>query len=232
MSQNNTDKILEIMFEEAATNAAETIGKEMPEVTENINFSKEHISKMNKLFKAQRRKEMLIKLAKVSKIAASILLTIVLVGGISIFSVEAWRVKILNFIVDNNKHNTNIKFFDNDNEDKVVDVITEYSNEHVLLKYIPDGFEVNEEYISKTNSFIAFVNEDKFFNIDISNVDGEMSLDTEDSVVENVKIKDYNGMYISKGKVNMLVWSNDFKIIILTGNIQKNEIIKIAENIF
>lgn len=92
------DKILDDIIDEAASIAAENLGKNIPEPEAAV-FSKEHENAMQKIFRKERKKLFFKKVTKYSKCAAVFFIVVIIMSGITVFSVEAWRVKVMNFIM-------------------------------------------------------------------------------------------------------------------------------------
>ena len=59
----------------------------------------------------------------------------------------------------------------------------------------------------------------------------DFTIDTEGGVKEDVIINKYSATYTSNDNVNTLIWHDEKNAYHLYGNIEKDELIKIAENI-
>ena len=139
------DNALNGMINEAANMVAE---KDEEMLDEDILFSKEHQDKMDKLFKAERRKAAIKKFTKYSKWAACVVLVCVAVLGISLFSVEAWRVRFLNFVLESNQPNTDYNFSETKG--------TTYSDDYFILGYVPMGFRATHSSVSRKSAEVIF----------------------------------------------------------------------------
>ncbi len=222
--QNNLfDKAFEMMLEEAATKADEKLGESLNVSSEEIVFSEEHEKKMKRLFNKERRTQKRKKYFKYTQRIACILLAFVLVSGVTIFSVDAWRIKFLNFVLESNEPNTDFNFSDNGG--------TTYSDDNVILHYVPMGFEIDDVQNSKRRIYLRFSNGDMYFGITVNGINGSYSIDTENAVVERITINNNEGIYSSNENINILVWHDDEYVYRITANISEDEIIKIAENL-
>ena len=141
----------------------------------------------------------------------------------AIYSVEAWRVKFLNFVFDSTAPDTEIKFTDTKQNS--------FYNDVVELRYIPAGFELEESEVSKRHVFLKFVYNDQSFLLKRNNIASNSAVNTEEGTVENITINNYEGIYIEKEDDNILIWHDGVYTYRLAGNIEKEELIKIAENI-
>ena len=57
------------------------------------------------------------------------------------------------------------------------------------------------------------------------------NLDTEDAEIRSVSINGSSALLINKRNTITIVWMNDEKYFILSGNIMEGELIKIADNV-
>lgn len=216
------EKAFEMLLEEAAVKADEKLGENIENPSEEIVFSKEHEDKMKKLFKKEKRKENRKRYFKYAQRVACILLAFVLVSGVTLFSVEAWRIKFLNFVLEINEPNSDINFRD--------DGGTSYSDDNVILHYIPMGFEMVNSRKTNERIYIKFESGELYFSITVNNIDGNFTIDTENAVVDRFKINNNEAVYSSNENVSILVWHDDENAYRITTNIKKEETIKIAEN--
>ena len=214
------DKALDALIDEAAAELYEKEGDvEIPKAE----FSPEHEKKMKQLFKKERRKYNLRRATAVAGRVACILLVVVAVMSVAIYSVEAWRVKFLNFIVDTDAPNTEIKFTDTKH--------SSFENDAMKIGYIPEGFELEEDYSSKKNVFLTFSGEEKYFQLKRNNISFNTAVNTEEGDVENVSIRGYEGIYVVNKNENVLLWHDGTYTYRILSNLEKDELIKIAKNI-
>lgn len=224
MSKQNElfEKAFEMMLEEAAAKADEKLGENIEIPSDEIIFSKEHEEKMKKLFRLEKRKEDRKKNFKYAQRVACVFLAFVLVSGVTLFSVEAWRIKFLNFVLELNEPNTDFNFNDNGG--------TTYSDDNVILHYVPMGFEMVQDSSTKTKIILHYESGEKYFSFSTDNKNANISIDTEDATIENLKINGCDAIYSSNKNINILMWYDEETIYFVMGNILKDEIIKIAEN--
>mgnify|MGYP001134027536 CR=1 FL=1 len=221
-SDNKTlDKIFDLLVGEAAVIANERISEKIVLPEEKIEFSKEHEAKMQKLFKSERNKIFFKSFQKYSVRVASILLVFIIFSAISIFSVSAWRVKFLNFVFDSKKPNTEFEFGDTKGKT--------YSNDEMTFEYVPDGFELVKSVSNEQSVYLMFKNNDLYFTFSLNDIEGKLSIDTENGTVEKLTINKQEAVYTENKNINALIWHNDEFAFTIMGNIPKEEIIKIAE---
>ena len=216
------DKAFDMLLTEAAVKADENIGWNLNEPAEKPEFSAEHEQRMARLFEHERRKLLRRKIIKYSSRCACVLFAAVIVAAAGIFGVDAWRASFLNFMSGVQEENADYNF-DSRNENT-------FSNDKLTLMYIPDGFSVTKNIKNGEIIFLKFENKDKYFSIAITNNNGNFSNDTEGTYSENVTVKNQDAFFTEKGDEKNLIWGDKNYSYIICGNIDKKEMIKIAEN--
>jgi len=224
MSDNKTlDKILDDIIDEAALIAAENLGKNMPE-SKIIEFSTEHEVEMKRIFRKERNKLLFKKILKHSKRVAIFFLALVVLSSVTIFSVEAWRIKIMNFIIETSQTHSEINFSEDNKGDT-------YTSDEITLGYIPEGFKLEKSDVSRKSVNLIFKDEDNYFIFSMDDINASMGIDTENASVKKIMINGQEAIYSSNNNVNILVWHDEDFSYMLSGKIGEKEIMKIAENI-
>lgn len=105
-------------------------------------------------------------------------------------------------------------------------------NGKITVGYIPDGFELVEEFESDNQIMYKFANGEKYIMISKKASTTMINFDTESSKTEEIIIDNTKYIYNNDGKGSIiLIWiRNDF-IYNINGNISKEEIIKIAKTV-
>lgn len=224
MNNDAYEEVLDILLDEGAKEADRRIGEGLTETEEDISFSAEHMKKMKTLFSAERRKIKRKKLKKYARTAACMAAAAVIVSGITIYNVDALKVRFMNFVHEIGKPNSDISFLDNGG--------MPYSDNNITFDYVPMGFEMVENIESKpiSNSWF-FESNDQYFVVATSIMEGTMSIDTENALVENISINGLEGICSLKETVTILVWHDNQTVFTIYGDIPKEEIVKIAENL-
>jgi len=107
-----------------------------------------------------------------------------------------------------------------------------YSDENITLGFVPDGMEcVFSE--STTNTISAYFSDDSenYFVIYRCSKNANMSVDTENGTVENITINKHDAAYITTPNGNTLIWYVGDFVYNLYGNISKEFMVRIAENV-
>lgn len=223
--EKRLDALLDVLIEEVAKESAESIGQSYPEPEHQHVFSKRHEANMRKIFRKERNKLLFKKVTKYLQRAALFILVLTIISGATIFSVQACRVKFLNFITEITQIDTNINFMDKNSKGD------SYSNDYITLDYIPDGFKLESSTGDNRQLVLVFKKADKGFRITINEVDSSLSIDTEKADIRKFMINGNEAMYSTNNNINILVWHDENFVYRLSGNLEEKELIKIAEKI-
>lgn len=221
------EKAFDILLKEGVDIACEQEGLSYPPPDEKIIFSKEHNKKMAKIFKAEKRKLWHKKALKISKYAACFLAIIMLISAVTIYNVEALRVKFLNFVFTSDYEGTSFNFEEKEEEKEA----PPENNTDIAFGYVPEGFELIDARQKKENIHIRYASGENYFQILRGDLSGNYNVDTENGTYENIKIDGLEAVYFTNPNINSVVWNDSYYIYIITSNISKEELIKIAENI-
>lgn len=204
-------------FEEVCLLSCESWVNSFPAEIPKHKFGKKHTEKMKEIFQTE-PKENKHKLSK--KTIKFILIAAILLSlATTVFAIPACR----EFIVEK---------FSNHSEYNVVD--TNYAKNVTSLKinYIPIGFEKTEEYTSNDFYIENYKNTELYFYVNKYIIDTTIGYDTEKYDSESIKI---NGMdavyYMPDNEMKGIIFNNGEYIFIINGNIDKKELVKIAQNV-
>lgn len=205
------------LLKAAAAQADENIGRKITVPEEKIEYSQEHQRKMHKIFMRERRKNFAHSFVKYAGRCACIVLILAAVSSAAVFSVSAWRAKVLNFVFNTDEPGTEFTFEELDDNT--------YSDGTVRLRYIPEGFEQSPD----TSSY--FINGDLYFSFGTSSLSGSTTLDTENGTIEDISVNGKKGIYVSTPRVRHIMWYDDIMVYYISGNISKEEMFLIAQNV-
>ena len=225
MSEDNLyNKVLDDLISYAGPIAIKEMADNMEE-PEDVEFSKEHQKKMEHFFRKERNKLRFKKLSSYSKRVAACIFALIIVASVSVLSVEAWRIKFLNLIIDINQTYTDINLKEN------AAIGGAYHSDIVSLDYIPEGFKLEKSDMKENHTYLKFKKNEQYFNFTMDNADGSISVDTENANVKRIMINNQEAIYSSNENINILVWHDAKYFCELSGNISEKEIIKIAGSI-
>ena len=211
------------LLKAAAAQADENIGRKIAVPEEKIEYSQEHQRKMHKIFMRERRKNFAHSFIKYAGRCACIVLILAAVSSAAVFSVSAWRAKVLNFVFDSSEPGTEFRFNKTNNNS--------YSNGNICLNYIPHGFDLDTDSSFENSVSVYFSNDDLYFSFGTSSLNGSTTLDTEDGTIEDITVNGKKGIYVSTPRVNHIMWYDDIMVYYISGNISKEEMFLIAQNV-
>lgn len=188
-------------------------------------FSEKHEKDMNQLFEKERKIHSSNKTKIYLRRAAAIFIAVISISIATISSVNALRIRFLNFISEITQQDTTIHFADENTE------LPLYKFENMTFEYIPKGFYLIESSKAGNSLSLEFKNNNEYFDFYLKSLKSALSIDTENSLVKELEINGKKALYSEKNNSRILVWYDDSNAYVLTGNISENELIKIAENI-
>ena len=223
MNDSIFDKALDSMIAEAAKRADKELGEQADCADESIEFSEKHEKKMNRLFSKVRRRQKLIKFSKYSRRAACVLIAVCVAGGVSLFSVKAWRNRVLNFVFDSKATHTDFE---------IVDSTQTFKNDYITVGYLPKGFELSRDVSGEISVLIMFENDTDSIKIGKYPLNTSVTLDTENSKVEEITVHSHPGKYIDNPRFNCVIWSTDEWIYQVITTLDRAEVVRIAESTY
>lgn len=206
--------------------ASETTDKLFDEIEtsisdENISFSDEHIKAMNKIL-AQNTLEK-NKYKRINKHILLIAIIVMTLVVLSVFTVGAVRIKLLNFAIDIQENATDFKFSETES-------IISNDKYKVILHYIPDNFKSEKVDSTDSDYNILYKNENKYFVASKSVIPDIHSVDTENAETEYRDINGNKAFLSSKSNSKTLFWINNDIMYSIDGNIDEKTLINIAKN--
>lgn len=210
----------ELDIAKAAKEAEEIILEQLEKVDKEEHiFTKEFDDKMSQLIKNERP----IKFTRVTRKIGIAILIIVIAGSLSM-SVEAVRIRVIEFITEVFEKFTSISYqrYEEEHDDE-----RELS---YLPRYIPKGFEVIEEEQIFNDVHITYQNElgeeILFRQIEINT--NNSIVDTEGTILEKILLEDREYYYYENKGIKNIIWIQGEYQIIISSEIEKDELIKMC----
>ncbi len=229
-TENTFERVFDIMLEKAAKSEYEKESSYIDGLyaeteNESLSLSVKGHKKIRKLLAENRRKKVGKQLMANGKKIACVFIIILAGLAITTFGVEAWRVKVLNFVFDRSSPGTTFTFAE---RGAIRNAVGDFE-----LEYIPEGFELSEKKHSKSMFDAIYKNfeNSKSFSLSVRFPEGLFDIDTENAEIETIEINGYEGVYITNKRHNAFVWNDDNYAYILMGSISKDELYKILEGI-
>lgn len=185
-------------------------------------FSQRFERKMNRLLRRRRR----IPVVRILRRAAVIVLCICLSGFLAAMSVEAVRVRFFEAVT---------RVFEDWTE-------TSYTSEQLNPEdfvpkepsYLPEGFrETSRDFIDPLHLHLLYEdNSGNYISYSHDYLDGMTSgYDSEDAEIETVSVYgDDNATFVSEDDRHMLIWVDWNSQYFIVSNLDKNELVKIANS--
>ncbi|WP_113676027.1 DUF4367 domain-containing protein [Vallitalea guaymasensis] len=182
-----------------------------------------------KFHRKYRRKERVKKLNRRFKKAgckvAVLLLLVISMGTVLSCTVEAFRIKILNFFIEDNKEYTSVQV--KEDEESIPDSWSNY----YYPEYLPQDFRLDKSEIMNDKKILRFIDGDKFILITQSPNGTNYQMDTEDAEADKIVINDYEGLLIEKQENTTIIWHNEECSFNIISNIISDELMKVVKSL-
>ncbi|SHI23277.1 protein of unknown function [Sporobacter termitidis DSM 10068] len=165
--------------------------------------------------------------------AAVVLLTAIALFSLALLTVDAFRVQVLNVLMNIESKYTDLQITDDNSASQGNALLVNWKNAYVP-SYVPDGYEIIALSNIDSVRSIKFGTKDKsslFVFSEYSSSYG-MSFDTEKAgMVETITINGNKGTVVNKDSIVTVAWIMDNHLFNIQGNISDKEAIKIAESV-
>lgn len=225
-------KITEDMLYKSAPKAEELWLNSLPTDDEipNHKFSRRFNRKMKKLIREQRRSPIVRQTIYFLKNTVAVILIVATLSFCCLMTVDAYRAKFIEIVTEIFHDFTHFSFFSSRNDD------TEFCE--IKFNYLPDNMrEVSREDIDDSKCrIIRFESADgqqlKVRQQLVTNVtNADVILDTENTDIMTIDIGDSHATLVVKDGNASLFWEDDTYLLIITGDLTQDEILKIAINL-
>lgn len=189
-------------------------------------FSKRFERKMKALLKYERRTPAMRNLVRYFKTAVAAILIVSLISFATIMSVEAYRIRLFNFVVTTWDKLTSIVIESEENVD--IDRLVPRES-----SYVPEGYVEVERSLDRYEQTIIYANidGDELLYSQKLLTQGEYILDTENTEMIPVDI-DSQRIYVIQNKgITQISWHDTEHSYYLMGAVEKNEFLRMAEEI-
>ncbi|MGN1316452.1 MAG: DUF4367 domain-containing protein [Acutalibacteraceae bacterium] len=204
-------------FEEVCLLSHEKWVASFPEEIPKHRFSQKHKQKMKEIFSggAGESKHRLSKTTIRILLIAAILLAV----ATTAFAIPTARKYITEKFLDHSEY-------------EIVDKRGAKDVTSLTVNYIPEGFELSDEFYSERLFTFEYAKGDEFFAVDKYSLGAGITYDTEHNDSESIIINGLDAIYFKTDVEAKGIIFNDGKyIFVVTGTVSKEELIKIAQNI-
>lgn len=192
-----------------------------------VNFES-YIQQIEKLEKSSKRKKQLF---KISKTAAIFLLTFIMVSATLILTVEAFRIKVFNFVIETNDRYTDLSIVENNRDDVNNDLVV--WEDLYYPEYIPKDYSVYDYIDTEAYKEVHFIKGDNVLSLYLHDGTEEFIsyIDTEGVDISYININGHEAVYISKAGNITIAWNEGSTLIKVIGSESREEMIKISKSI-
>lgn len=170
---------------------------------------------------------------KILNRAAVIILVIIVFFSTAMVSVEAFRVQVLDFLINIETKYTSFQLNNSDDTQDNEKLIVNWTHSYAPT-YIPDGYEVSSASDSDSIKRIKFDSQDNNLTIiytDYNSTDS-IAIDTEGaSLVKTIDINGQEGTLAVKDSTTTVAWKINDHIFTIQGQINTDEATKMAEGV-
>ena len=180
------------------------------------------------LLKSQEKRRKLRSRYQLLSKRVAIFIALALVGiFVTTMSVEAFRIKLFNIVTEVTDKYTKVSIVETENGiESQVDWYSYYAPE-----YIPEGYTYsNSENFGDIKIIFYSDASGKEIQFSQTPVNPEYQIDTEDAVVTEVIVNGGKGILVEKEGLLTLIWTIDNKTFNIIGEIERDEIMKMAES--
>lgn len=168
--------------------------------------------------------------SKIGRRAAVVAVTLLLVTAAVTFSVEAFRIKFLNMIIEVSERFSSVRLEPTSPFDGTAALPNDWNAFYPAV--IPEGFSFKRASSSAAIKNIIFENgKGSELRFSQSPASAELQLDTEGAEVSAVTINGMEGIISLKDGCTILVWHDDSFIFHLDGPADRAAMIKTAESV-
>jgi len=175
----------------------------------------------------EKRKKLLKQMKKISLKVAVFTGILFAVMTVVTMTVEAFRVRVFNLILTDNNTYTEFDFSEDDSNQNIPDIDLD---SFYYLSYLPSRYFLKDYSIFGSVITIEYTDGTDIISFDQAEKGTSYQIDTEDSEITEVILGDSTGKLIIKNERAILVWTDDYNIFVLIGNVSAQEMIQMAES--
>jgi len=222
--KENENKVMESFYHYIGENHINHIAEEFDRISKDAWFDDYKIQ----LKKLDQKRKFRSRIQQLSKRVA-IFIAIALVGiFVTTMSVEAFRIKLFNIVTEVTDKYTKVSIVETENGlESQIDWDSYFTPE-----CIPKGYNYSKsENFGEIKIIFYFNDASKEIQFSQTPVNPEYQIDTEDAVVTEVTVNGEKGVLVDKEGLRTLIWTTDEKTFHIIGEMERDEIIKMAESL-
>jgi hypothetical protein len=232
------DSLFKLVMYDVAEKEGQLFLEEKEKLKDDPEFlpSKEAVQKFSQLLdvhlkkpKAYARRQHILKV--LNRVAVAMLIIFVILCT-TVVTVQAVRVRVLNYLMEIQQEYTSFELKNNENGSEGGSVAIDWHNAYVPT-YIPDGYKVSDSSNSELLRRIEFKNPQGLFITYMELSEGNKpALDTENaSVIETISINGHEGTVVVKNSLVTIIWSMNKRMFMIRAQTEKDMAVKMAEGV-
>lgn len=163
---------------------------------------------------------------------AVVMLIVIAIFFTTVMTVEAVRVRVLDFLMDIQKEYTSFQLKDSSSGSEGGSVTIDWHQSYVPT-YIPEGYEISAVSDGKLSKSVEFKNSQgsliTYMELDAG---AKPALDTENaSVFKTVNINGHKGTMVVKNSLVTVIWAMNDHMFMIRGTIKQDLVLKMAEGV-
>lgn len=192
----------------------------------NHTFSGRFLRKMKALLKYERRGSFGRFATRLGRAVAAVLVVVIMLNTALVLSVEAYREKFFEIIQTVTERFTSF-FVEVDDDAPVTEFVP------IEPPYIPEGFELIEQFSNDISHTVIYLNEDgqEIYYEQSIITDGEHRVDTEDASVQVIEIENCTAYIVVKNDTTQVSWISENYRFLVISNADYETVMEIAEKI-
>lgn len=221
------DEMTDAFLEEAFARAARVRTERLPADDEIPHeFSPRFARRMRAVLREGERPPRVNRVIFLGKRSAAVLVAAAVVAFGAVMSVAAWREAFFDFIEEKFSDHSHVSYRQT-GEIVLPETLIKYAPQ-----YIPEGYELVFSDAIDTSYTMYYRNKDgKGIYFDQTRLDTvEYAIDTERHDFEEIEVNGDAARFLPNEEEPILLWENDIYLFVLSGNIDKKELIKMAES--
>ena len=224
MTQKYRNEIFNIAIKHAGHDILEEISEETP-VSDGLSFSDKFERKMEEIVRKEARRRRVLSALKITAKVAAVILVVLIVSTGVVFSSEALRLKVMNLFYESDEISTEIDFSGIEPGD--------IPEGMVLPGYMPEGYVLTE--VEKTESGLytsIYTNSsDNIIKIEQGNFVAHFSADNENEDAYQAEFMGTEIYVVEHDEMNMVFFNGNYYSFSIWGNIEISELLAIAESV-
>jgi hypothetical protein len=220
------DEYTEALFAQAVRDNCQRNFEEDFDNKEPIEYSHDHIVRMEKLIRDDEKREIRTKIFRWTRRCVAAAAAFFVIAAASLITIPEVRAAVIGAIQNRTEHYTEFtgESTDADGEFK-----------QWKLGYIPEGFELDSEIKGKEYYFATYFDDtEKMIYFQYGKIEDVIAVNNED--VDYTQVYDEGVLYHvftsgDEDHSSALIWDNEVQIFYISGELSIDELLKIAKNI-